>query len=472
MSSYDVSIHALGTRPEKNRKYRVRWRVAEHRHEKSFSTSALADNYRAKLMRAAQAGEAFDEVTGLPVSELRRLSRVTWYQHARDYLKIKWPSLAAKSRRSTVESLTTLTVALVQPARGRPDDHVLRRAVYAWGLNPGAWSQESDQEIAAALEWLDRASLPIARLSDRQVVRLGLDACTRRLDGSPAAATTVARKRAVFYNALGYAVERGHLTSNPIDQVQWTAPAVAEAIDRRVVANTRQVERILAQVPDSGTSGPRLVAFYSCIYYAGMRPSEVARLRIQDCDLPENGWGRLVLWETAPYAGARWTDDGALRQVRGLKHRGRTEARPVPIPPVLVQRLHDHLARFATTEDGRLFQGVRGADLSESVWDRTWKRARKAALDPVQVASPLARRPYDLRHAAVSLWLNAGVPPAEVARRVGHSVAVLLKVYANCVDGDEVMINERITKALRGEQNRGSDRGQRGDSKPTNGDQA
>jgi hypothetical protein len=37
--------------------------------------------------------------------------------------------------------------------------------------------------------------------------------------------------------------------------------------------------------------------------------------------------------------------------------------------------------------------------------------ARVAALGPEEAASPLARRPYDLRHAAVSTWLSAGVPP-------------------------------------------------------------
>ena len=45
-----------------------------------------------------------------------------------------------------------------------------------------------------------------------------------------------------------------------------------------------------------------------------------------------------------------------------------------------------------------------------------------AGYDPEQVASPLAARPYDLRHAAVSLWLNAGVAATEVANRAGHSV--------------------------------------------------
>lgn len=45
------------------------------------------------------------------------------------------------------------------------------------------------------------------------------------------------------------------------------------------------------------------------------------------------------------------------------------------------------------------------------------------------------RRPYHLRHATVSLWLNFGVPATEVARRAGHGVAILLKIYAHCVDG-------------------------------------
>jgi hypothetical protein len=31
----------------------------------------------------------------------------------------------------------------------------------------------------------------------------------------------------------------------------------------------------------------------------------------------------------------------------------------------------------------------------------------------------------------VSLWLNSGVPATEVA----HRVAVLLKIYAHCIDG-------------------------------------
>ena len=70
------------------------------------------------------------------------------------------------------------------------------------------------------------------------------------------------------------------------------------------------------------------------------------------------------------------------------------------------------------------------------------------ALTPAQQHSPPGRRPYDLCHAAVSLWLNSGVPATEVARRAGHGVAVLLKIYALCVDGQADAANKRITDAL------------------------
>ena len=50
----------------------------------------------------------------------------------------------------------------------------------------------------------------------------------------------------------------------------------------------------------------------------------------------------------------------------------------------------------------------------------------------------------------MSLWLNSGVPATEVARRAGHSVAVLLKVYAHCIDGQADAANKRIADALGG----------------------
>jgi len=60
-------------------------------------------------------------------------------------------------------------------------------------------------------------------LRDPRVTRLALDALAVRLDGHPAAANTVARKRAVFHDALGYAVDLRLLAANPLRPVQNNA---------------------------------------------------------------------------------------------------------------------------------------------------------------------------------------------------------------------------------------------------------
>ena len=56
--------------------------------------------------------------------------------------------------------------------------------------------------------------------------------------------------------------------------------------------------------------------------------------------------------------------------------------------------------------------------------------ARAAAFTVAEAESLAAQRPYDLRHAAVSTWLNATGDPAQVAEWAGHTVNVLLQVYA------------------------------------------
>jgi integrase len=120
----------------------------------------------------------------------------------------------------------------------------------------------------------------------------------------------------------------------------------------------------------------------------------------------------------------------------------------VPIHPELTNLLRYHLAHFGTAPDGRLFSGVRGGELPTITYRRTWIKAREAALTAAEQASPLARRPYDLRHACLSTWLNGGVYPTQVAEWAGHGVDVLLRIYAKCVAGQDELAKRRISEAL------------------------
>jgi integrase len=95
-----------------------------------------------------------------------------------------------------------------------------------------------------------------------------------------------------------------------------------------------------------------------------------------------------------------------------------------------------------------LFQGVQGRPLATITYRRAWVRARKAALTDQEYHSQLARKPYDLRHACLSTWLNGGVAATQVAEWAGHSVEMLLRVYAKCLDGQDEIAKRRIAAAL------------------------
>jgi hypothetical protein len=43
---------------------------------------------------------------------------------------------------------------------------------------------------------------------------------------------------------------------------------------------------------------------------------------------------------------------------------------------------------------------------------------------------------------------GGGVPPTTVAEWAGHSVEVLLRIYATCLDGNDALVRRRVQAAL------------------------
>ena len=212
----------------------------------------------------------------------------------------------------------------------------LRAALYGHAFNARRRSGAPAPDTASALAWLERASLPVSQLSDPRVIRAALDGLCTRLDGSPAAASTITRKRAVFHGALGYAVELGLLPANPAGLVRWRASRAAVAVSPATVPSPAQVGVILAEV---ARIRPELAAFFGCLYYAALRPEEAVALRRDDLILPARGRGTIILTAACPRTGSAWTSTGTPFEPRGLKHRPDGTIRVVPIPPVLVRML-------------------------------------------------------------------------------------------------------------------------------------
>jgi integrase len=295
---------------------------------------------------------------------------------------------------------------------------------------------------------------------DPDVLRELQRVVTRRLDGELFAPTVARKTRSVLWNTLDYAVEKKLIDVNPLASVKWTAmPKGKRKVDKRAVPNPIQARSILAVIRETPRSGERLEAFFGVMYFAALRPEEAAALNKRNLDLPspvwndenqeyEYGWGKLHLDEARPYIDGRWTDDGTVGDRRQLKSRAAGEGRPVPCPPELTGLILRHLAKFGYGDGGRVFSGEQGGEVSKVTYTRTWRNARTVALTAEAQATPLASRPYDFRHAAVSTWLAGGVDPATVAEWAGHSLSVLMEIYAACLYGQEVTAQRQVQAAL------------------------
>lgn len=454
--TFDVRIWAVQTRRgQRATSHRVRWLVGGHLFTESFATRKLADSFRAGLVSASSSGEPFDQRTGRPQAETTAdRTKRTWVDVAREFIDDRWPDFAPRHRKSTVEGLVTLTCALTESSRGGPDSAVVRAALTHWEFNPAARARREDPapEYVEALAWLHEQSLFLTRVAEPDGMRAALRAIGLKLDGTKAAAATTVRKRAALSAVLNFAVESRYLTHNPLRDVRRKRQLVDDVVDPRVVVNPDQARRLLASIKEIA---PDLHAYFATLYYAAARPAEARNLRPSDLHLPERGWGRLTLAGSYQEPGAAWTDNGARGEERQLKHRPRKAVRLVPAHPTLVTALRDHLTAYETAPRERLFvarTGRGGKVLDPPSTDpvgasriyRIWSQARAAALTPEQAASPLAARPYDLRHAAVSTWLAAGVAPTQVAEWAGHGVDVLLRVYAKCLDNSEPAALARI----------------------------
>ncbi|MBV1849839.1 hypothetical protein [Catellatospora tritici] len=307
----------------------------------------------------------------------------------------------------------------------------------------------------------------LTAMADPALMRKVLDALTLKLDGTAAAASTVARKRVIFYGALAYAVELGRLAAHPLHGVKWTAPQNDDEVDRRVVANPGQIARLLAGVREDT---PELEGFFAGMAYSALRPEELLHVKDTECELPRaddsDAWGWWHLSGASVAVGEGWSDGEGAHESRSLKHRSKKTTRSVPIPPEGVVILRAHRERFRPGRDGCMFVTRRGpggryfdtwpgTTIPNNSYTTVWARVRERVLTPVEAASPLAGRPYDLRHACLSLWLNAGVAPTQVADWAGNSVRVLLKVYAKfkvyakCIYGQVDLALRRIRAALK-----------------------
>jgi integrase len=139
---------------------------------------------------------------------------------------------------------------------------------------------------------------------------------------------------------------------------------------------------------------------------------------------------------------------GETRQ-RPLKGRGSRARRSIPIPADLVPRFRAHIEHHVQRRaDSLVFTTPGGARIHPSNFNRdVWTPARDKVFEE---GSPLrALRRHNLRHAAITSWLNAGVALKTAQKWSGHRTAsVLLNTYLGVMRDDSVVSVQRTEDAL------------------------
>nr|WSW59763.1 site-specific integrase [Streptomyces sp. NBC_00998] len=447
--TYDVKLWKTSVyRGSRKTTHTVRWTLQGAEWRQAFATAALAESFRSGLVVAMRRGEPFSLTTGRPVSYQSAASERNWYDFAIQFADAQWVRTSGNNRKNVAKALMATTVALLKsslPSHFAPVD--VRTALREFAFNTGR-REVAEAETRAILVWVRRNSPTMGAWEDPRTVERVLNALDKRLDGSATAASSVKRTRRILNVAMEHAVKHDVLKSNPLPKGRGTAPKTSAAVDKRSLVGKGQAAQLLAWVRRRPRGGPRLHAFFATMYYAAPRPEEVVAMRVMDVRLPEEAdddqWGELHIHTARPEVGKHWTDTGEIHEERGLKGRAEDDMRVVPCRPALTRILREHIEAEELKPGDLLFQGENGGTLAGSVIRRAWTTARRHVLTPEEVASPLGKRVYDLRHTCLTNWLNDGVPPAQVADWAGNSVPVLLAVYARCVSGQLADLKRRI----------------------------
>ena len=183
--------------------------------------------------------------------------------------------------------------------------------------------------------------------------------------------------------------------------------------DTRVIPK-EEIPFVLFQMSKHRRTKNRWELWAEWMLQTGMRTGEVRALRWSD------------LREGRVFVHSNWTT------TRGLKNTTKTNrSRTVP----LNAKAMEVLAKLGTDHapDDYIFPWNRRS--FEMCFCNTMGRL----VDKSLISAPY--RPYDLRHTALSLWLEAGIPVAQVASWAGNSTQTVFQHYCAVVSKYEMPVN-------------------------------
>lgn len=488
MRSLQPSIRAVRVRQLKSRvSYIVSWRIPKvGDYSRAFRAKAQADQLWRRLHTAAESPNTrWDPVSGLP-EELRVATKETWADYMLEFIE-RQHELRATSVKSLFDGLAIATLELMSPkARLTVEDARAIRSFLLDALVPGGQATMDRHDHTQARRLLRMYSLPLSDLADRTVASSLVRALHLRIPEELNLATskkrtalvkrsitkpvpkgtdevghnTWLRRRSAVSAVVSDAIENGMLRTNPLKSTKrakrGSGTSRAHRVSPKEVCSRDQVRLLARAISLVGHGSGRYFALVYLLGFAGLRPSEAYHLRIRDLHLPppDKSWGVATVCggTTTPgrrYTGTKevWTDEATKTAV------GTTTVRDVPLLPevVMALRLHLELFRKGAHYDDRVFVNSRGKPIYPQNFERLFRSARERIFKPTSLLYAKTT-PYSLRHSSVTNLMAARVPHAENARWHGHSVDVLLAVYAGFVSDDLNDAMQRVEALMNGHQ--------------------
>jgi integrase len=422
----------VSTRGPMSSQYRVKWRVDGNDKTRAFRNKLLAEDFQRKLHQAKNNGTPFDPTTGEP-TQWQNLSK-TFLTVAMEYIALKKNSLAPSSARSSVEALSFSVIHLNKSKGTNPHQiRHLREAARALLVSSG---QPLSKEAAAASVWLVKSSMRMTEIDLRVTTGL-LAKLNTKTDGVTVVSPNTLRRRRQAVSALfNFAVRVEYVKKNPVTISEFKIPAIEEAVDTKGLPSPADCRKTVDALSQQGASGKRVGVFVSCIWLAGLRPSEVLGLKKSDIVFGADGKNEIRVERATVQVGKAWTPDAESQSVRQLKWRAAGHIRRVPIPNELAKLLETYTAELSA--DQLLFASVRKkGSLSLSVFENAWIKVR-----------PGKTTLYDLRHVNASILIYSGLNIIEVASRLGHSVNVCARIYLHAFKDFEAKSNQQVEDFL------------------------
>jgi integrase len=432
---------AVDRRSKKSyRAWRVNWRVyppdgAEPRNRKrgGFRRKGEAEAFADRLRKAEHGTDGWRlDAHDLPTrDEPVPARRDTVFDLTSAYVKAKWRGWSENQREKACPRLNDARRILVEGTPPANVDEYLRTISLCGPVEPG--DDELDSRLAEGRRWLRRHSTRLDWLNQEQL-QLIVEHFT---DGH--LYSTARTYWTVVDGCVTWGLTTGMLNSDPrVGLVGIKRDTALEEVDPERIPTLNEIWRIADACAAFG--GPQSRALPLVLGFGALRIGEACGLERRDVCRAANGGAWVTVRTNFARTSKRYSDTGSTSTLRAPKGRtsGPGARRKTYLPPEVADVLFDHLKQYVASDPtSPVFNGKRGGRLcSDTHREHVWKPAC-GSLFPAGHRLVGLRR-HDLRHAAMTMWLQMRLNLAQCQKWGGwKSLKVMLDTYAHVMPNSE-----------------------------------